>query len=214
MATRQQVIDILEKVLIPAYPRQTIGPATIDVYVQALQDIDAAILRAASIECITHDDGGKGDWFPSVARIRRYAAEITTGKAAKMTASDAWGMVTTRLSFPERILMPSYQYEEARERYPWLLAYEPEEDGIHVRLCKLPDEVEAAVASIGGWAYLRRETDNLVADRARFIEAYNTTERREQQRAEMAPGVREMVDKIIEQRRIAAPERPALEGGA
>ena len=212
MANNDAVLDLLETILVPAYPRQVIPPETLDVYVKALADIDAGILRAAFVECMTHDDKGAGTWFPAIARIRHYAARIRSGAAAQVTGNDAWGMVRAMLRLPEKLFMRTKDFERLREREGWLAPYEPDPDGLHIRLRTLPDSAERAVRAVGGWTYLRRESENEAADRARFLQAYEGAQAQEQHREEMAPGVRALVDQIVEQKRIKSGERLELEG--
>ena len=212
MANQETVVELLKTILVPAYPRQVIPTETLDVYVKALMDIDVGVLRAAFVECMTHDDKGQGNWFPSIARIRHYAGRIRSGVAAQVTGNDAWGLVRAMLRLPEKLFMRTQDFERLSAREGWLAPYEPDPDGLHIRLRTLPDSAERAVRAVGGWTYLRRESENEVADRARFLQAYEGAMAQEQHREEMAPGVRALVDQIVERRRMGDAEPLELEG--
>ena len=62
-----RVVDKLKA----AYPRQVIGADTLQVYAEALADLDADLLRRIAQEHILSER-----WFPTIAELRERAAEI------------------------------------------------------------------------------------------------------------------------------------------
>jgi len=60
---------------------------------------------------------------------------------------------------------------------------------------RLPKRVQRAVDAIGGLSYLRYSED-AVADRARFVQAYDALAEREQREARMLPEVRAVVEQL------------------
>ena len=87
-------------VLIAAYPRQELSDATIDVYLAALSDIDAQILRAAALDHIT-----KSKWFPTVAELREQAVNLA-GANDEAAAYDGWKQVLDYTSARKPITDP------------------------------------------------------------------------------------------------------------
>ena len=65
--------------------------------------------------------------------------------------------------------------------------------------------LEQCLHDIGGWKYLRN-SDNPVADRARFLADYEERRRRAREDARLLPQVRALRDQLAERQR-ALPER-------
>lgn len=57
------------------------------------------------------------------------------------------------------------------------------------------DDCGCAVDAVGGISYLRQSAD-VVADRARFLQAYEAMRTREQEHARMLPEVRQVVQRL------------------
>ena len=63
--------------------------------------------------------------------------------------------------------------------------------------------IEAAVRQVGGWSMLCR-SENVAADRARFLEAYDRAQRAEDHAAKTLPQVKALTDRLRADRRMLA----------
>lgn len=70
-----------------AFPRQEFPPISVQIYVRALADLDASVIHSAACVLI-----GRSKWMPSIAEIRREAAEQLLNLP---TATEAWLMVNS-----------------------------------------------------------------------------------------------------------------------
>lgn len=147
--------------LAACYPRYQLTDDTVDAYVLMLADIPADLLKAGAIE-----HARQSKWFPSVAELVSAAHDVGHHTVDALVASEAWGVVTRRLRVPDRTWIGGQEYVR--------------------RPCD--ENTERAVEAIGGWTYLRHSEDG-VADRARFIEAYKDIAARERRRAAEHPAV-------------------------
>lgn len=103
-------------------------------------------------------------WFPQPAEIRQQAADLVQRASGQMGAYEAWGELTKML----------------RRGY-----------GIN-RTPSLDDLTQRALDAIGGWRWFCN-SDNPVADRARFIQAYEQLVARQNNDIMLLPGVIEYV---------------------
>jgi len=72
---------------------------------------------------------------------------------------------------------------------------------------ELDDMTGEAVRAIGGWREVCL-SENSVADRARFVAAYDTFLARERNRAVTLPGVKQLIERMTAKRLEAANDRP------
>lgn len=99
-------------------------------------------------------------WFPTIAELREAAARIQTGADQLPPAGEAWGECL-------RVIARLGYYEQPTFDNP----------------------ITAKVAAAMGWKKIA-EQENPAADRARFIELYNTYAQRNLQQAQLPPRLR------------------------
>ena len=162
MATKKEVAQVLG-LLAACYPRYQLTDDTVDAYVLMLADIPADLLKAGAIE-----HARQSKWFPSVAELVGSAHDVGHHTVDALVASEAWGVVMRRLRVPDRTWIAGQEYVR--------------------RPCD--ENTERAVKAIGGWTYLRHSEDG-VADRARFIQAYQDIATQQKRRDTEHPAVTE-----------------------
>ena len=140
----------------------------LQVWYAILGDIDAELLRAAALQ---HMAGSK--WFPTVAELREIAAALLVERPA--TAMEAWGTVVE--TFAD---LRFYRYAEGYHEFP-----------------TFENPITARVVTAMGWTRLK-ESEDYTADRARFLQAYDTLAERARTDALILPQVRA----LGEQRRL------------
>jgi hypothetical protein len=104
-------------------------------------------------------------WFPKIAQLRESAAALVMKAAGHPDAFTAWGEVAHQLRYAGSWHAPQFT------------------DPV----------IQKAVEAIGGWKMLCA-SENQVADRARFIQAYETFINRTTDDLRMLPQVREYVN--------------------
>lgn len=154
-------------VLAAAYPRQAITKDTIKLYEQTLQDIPVEVLKAAALDHIS-----RSKWFPSVSELRDAAFGLMRDPDDP-TAFQGWEQVMRAL------------YEGAG--HP-IVGRSKSFDFVHER-------VQRCVRYIGGWTYLS-QSENLTADRARFVQAYEQQAERDESSLRMLPAVKALADTL------------------
>lgn len=87
--------------------------------------------------------------IPTPGRLRELVAEIVMSESGAVDASDAWGEVMREMRRVGNWRAPVFSHAL----------------------------ISQSIQSIGGWQYLST-TENIVADRARFLEAYSSAQRR------------------------------------
>ena len=94
----------LVTILLAAYPaaRERVDRHTITVYAHMLADLDFETARAAALKCMA-----QSTFFPSVAEIRRAAAEI---KAGIPTAEEAWAEVRREIGRVGTYAQPAFSH--------------------------------------------------------------------------------------------------------
>lgn len=105
----------------------------------------------------------QGTFLPSIAELRNAAYALTSQASGLLDPYSAWERVTVEIR---------------RVGY--------------TRTPELDELTMQAVKSVGGWRNLCA-SENVVADRARFIDAYEIFLRREQVQAVRLPGVSQLV---------------------
>ena len=111
-------------------------------------------------------------WFPTVAEIRAAVAEVVLQTANQPTALEAWGMVMREMRLVG-----------------------------HWRRPDLPPAILQAVQDTGGWRQLCM-SENIAADRARFVEAYNSQQQRLVQRLQQLPAVTAVEEELAAQQEL------------
>ena len=106
-------------------------------------------------------------WFPAASEIRAAAFELVEQAEGVPDAYQAWTQVLSEIGRVGRSGRPEWTHEA----------------------------VGATVKAIGGWGYLCM-SENMVADRARFVEAYGMTVKRERETMRMLPAVRAEIEKV------------------
>ncbi len=106
-------------------------------------------------------------FFPSVAELRDRCFEIFTGARYAPSAYDAWAEVIGAISTHDALHRPSFS----------------------------TPAINRALQGIGGWRHVCL-SENIVADRARFYQAYESILRRDMRQAKMLPEVREMTQRL------------------
>ena len=159
--------------LVKSYPTwaKEIGPAelaqTFLVYERLLTDIPPAILEAAVVQHVA-----SSKWFPTIAELRQGAQALVAPQ--RTTAMEAWGKVLDAMKSGGARMLPG-----GNGYYP------PEWD----------DPLIARVVTSMGWIELC-QSDNMEADRAHFMRAYDTLAQRESADAMMLPMVRELAARM------------------
>jgi hypothetical protein len=172
VAEREDVLKLMG-MLSAAYPRMVIEDATTELYVRALADLDGGLLEAAALEAVTHYDEGKGDWFPSVARLRHYAAQVHIRAAQVPDVAEAWAEVKRNV-------------ENSRAAHAWSHPL-----------------VKKAIDQLGGLpAYGMAPIEDEPSWRARYFQTYETLVRRQTEAVETVPAVRAQIAAVAERLKI------------
>jgi hypothetical protein len=182
MATKREVAELIA-ILAASFPafKEKLGrfakqekQRMVHAYHIALSDIDADLLG-----CVVEHIISTATFFPSAGEIRRAAFHLAEIGLGIPSAQDAWAEVSamTRKGF----------YKQAAGG--WYEVRPPTPDDWSHPL------VQKAVDAVGGWVALRT-SENTVADRARFIQAYDVYVERYRETERMLPGVREVVGEL------------------
>jgi hypothetical protein len=190
----------------------------IDVYHLVLRDFDGEELKAAAAQYLS-----TGIYFPTPGQLRQAALELDLAARGIPTAAEAWADVLGAVRHVEAYNCPvggglrtlAIKAQEAHDGAGYLLALNQYID--HCDRCgacrgERTEEVychpvvERTVRRLGGRAALF--TDNLAADRARFIEAYGAILESERKEAGRMP---EVADWVEQQRgRLKTDARPEI----
>lgn len=155
-----------------------------DFYQRLLTDVPDEVLLAA-----TQSHIAASQWWPKVSELREKAFDILCGESGMPSAFEAYAMVRRRLAYSPDGYFRNGKHISVDEL--------PE-----FRANPIPDVVHKAVEGCGGWAMFRA-SENEVADRARFYQAYETAVRRLRQRAEMLPAVADAINRIAQRQEAA-----------
>lgn len=167
MAT-EPVIANMFRLFGEIWPREAaaISPTTVQVYSRVLADVEDDLLKAGIVHLLS-----EATFWPKPAEVRRSCLRLV--QRNERTAGEAWAMVGQYLNLPQSTWIGGRRY----------------------RAKPLPDDVQRAVDAVGGISYLRQSAD-VVADRARFLQAYEAMRTREQEHARMLPEVRQVVQRL------------------
>jgi len=166
MATEIEIAKLL-KVMRALYSNSHFQDweATRKGYAMMLADVPYEILESAVKQCLS-----RYEFFPTVADLRKTAAEIQTGIKGYPLASEAWGEFVRLARY--------YGHDHKPQTFSTPL-------------------LEKTINALG-WHDLCM-SENQVADRARFIAAYEQNLARELSEAVTLPEVRAVENKIIKQ---------------
>jgi hypothetical protein len=109
-------------------------------------------------------------WLPTIADLRQGVTELVLEAEGQLTAPEAWGLVMREVRLVG-----------------------------HWREPTLPASVRQAVEAIGGWRQICF-SENITADRARFLEAYSLISKRKAQKLQQMPAVTEAQEALAEGR--------------
>lgn len=144
-----------------------------NAYHQILGDLDADLLARVAVHLASTQT-----FFPAAAEIRRACFHLAEVGLGIPTAQDAWAEVS---------LMMRKGFWDTKNG--WYEVRAPcADDWSH-------PVVQRAVDAVGGWMALRVST-NTVADRARFLQAYDVYLERQRETERMLPAVRQAVDEL------------------
>jgi len=166
-------IENIQKVLMMAVTAQLAGAPneiteqTVKLYYHTLQDIPGEVLEAAVLDHLS-----RSPFWPRISELRATACNISSGIDEYPPAAEAWGEVCAVLN--GRYGLPS-QLDLNK-----VFGHNP--------LCL------RAVNALG-WRSLREST-NQVADRARFIEAYQQYRQRAQHESVTLPVIQELTARL------------------
>lgn len=159
MASREVIVNTFE-LLSANWPDYECTDKTIRLYHLVLEDLPDRAVKAAAVKWVAEDT----PWFPKAGQLRSKALDIL--EEQRPAALEAWGEVIKQLHRPQSMYHDGNRYE----------------------LKPLDDLIEAAVKDIGGWDYLR-QSENIMADRANFREAYKVRLQRYRDKERTLPEV-------------------------
>lgn len=133
-----------------------------------LGDLDVGDLKRAAAHIVTN-----ATFFPSAGELRRAYFDLRDTAQGVPSAQDAWKEITSALH------RGFSRYNPPRAT-----------DFSHSRVFK-------ALEGIGGWLVFC-DSENIMSDRARFIESYNAYTSRDQEIERMLPAVREMIQELAD----------------
>lgn len=183
MATKETIAKVVRLIQENWADRELNLAVQLRLFERMLMDLPDEAVVAAVAQRIASDN----PFVPRVGEIRQAAIDLTSGADSIMSASEAWGKLLKWI----RRYGGGYQY--------WTSSGPTDPP-------QLPALVKKAADAIGGVSYIGM-SENLTADRARFIEAYDIFVQRERQRIGLLPEVREA------RRALAAERQRLLEGG-
>ena len=172
-------------VLCTAYPNHAkeqsaeLMAQTLRLYQRLLADIPGQVLEATALQHIA-----SARFFPTIAELREIAVAIMA--PAHTTPMEAWGKLQAALTD-----VRYYRYV----------------DGYHEFPC-FADPILQRVVNDMGWANLQMSAD-AIADRARFLQAYEAYARRAREEQMILPAVRELAQALG-----GGSPQPALTEGA
>lgn len=161
-----QTIVEILAVLAAAYPRFELPVATIQIYEKTLSDIPVDALQAATLDLVA-----ESKFFPTAHEIRKSAFALM----ADDDTPDAYSAWATTLDFV-REGRGNPTTGKSRE---W----------------DIPALIEQTVRQVGGWSYLAL-SENVVADRARFIDAYDRMIEKQEYKTRQLPQIAKLAQRL------------------
>ena len=164
-------------VLMASFPafRPKVGEVEmLNAYHLVLGDLDGDLLQL-----VAQHLAGEQTFFPSASEIRKAAFHLCEVGTGVPSAQDAWAEVSVMIRKGFHRQMPG----------GWFQVRAPNADDWSHPL------VQKAVDACGGWIALR-VSENVVADRARFLQAYDAYLQREREGVRMQPNVQRAVEQL------------------
>lgn len=161
-------------ILVAAYPEARLDPKTPDVYVRALDDLEANDLRDAVMTLIATSRR-----FPTVAELRETVVER---RLALPAGIEAWELVAAYAGEPARYeLCPDcggrgWKDADAEVACPCCRAEGRVEVGRQRRYDRLPPPARRALQAVGGSGAIQG-SDSEPVIRAQFLKAYDVFRR-------------------------------------
>jgi len=154
------------KALAAMYPKFELTQETLTGYYAILHDLDADLLKAATIEYGSKDT----PWPPSAGQLRQLAFDLVDRSQGRISAYEAWGKVVRKIG-----THGVYRGEPAFEEPA--IAHAIQGVGGWRTICMTPE-------------------DSLFSTRARFVEAFKRYRQEEQQQTRMLPQIRELTQQL------------------
>ena len=151
----------------------------LDAYYPLLCDLDTEMLAMAAAHVAS-----EATFFPVASEIRKTAFHLAEVAAGIPSAQDAWAEVT-------KAVQRGGFYDKSRGY--WQQRPPQTDDWSHPL-------IEKAIDAVGGFHALRT-SDNVVADRARFLEAYDRYVERHRESDRMLPNVQQAVRALADGQR-------------
>jgi hypothetical protein len=178
MASTTDILSIL-KTLSIAFPHFKPDEDTPSVYYMLLKDIPGDLLRMAAVECATHSK-----FFPTVYELRQAVINLDKRANAVPSSAEAWQEV---LKAPKNMIVTR--------------SYQDESGGWHIenRRYVFSHPLVETVARLMGWPdRFLLDVDDIISDRARFLQAYEAKLQTSTAEALSLPAVREYIDGQLE----------------
>lgn len=216
MATKQDIFSILQR--IKFLPNSPITEKNVDQIVEMffviLKDLSFDLLDKATLFYL----GQEKPYFPMPGTIRSKALELQMIALKIPTPAEAWGMVLNRNVRQPGVIcsVSSRLHEEIQGLTSGTYLLKIKEINLHESECSIcrPTTFDASYAHpmvartvhlLGGLDAIL--SDNPVADRARFVQAYSELLERESSVVGMVPDVRQFVQEqstaLLEERSAA-----------
>jgi hypothetical protein len=205
MATRNEIIEVLN--LVKSLPNCPMKDAesiknTVDLFVAVLEDLPVEMVRTATVQYCSEGN----PFFPMPGVIRDKAMELQLLALGIPTPAEAWGMVlNARQYIPGKFCDAGAALRRNVEGNPADYWYTLSAYHEHMKACTVCDTggfqdvyghaaVEETVKLLGGRDVVL--TENEVADRARFNEAYKEIVKRERMKLAMLPSVAAYIETV------------------
>ena len=172
MASRKDITEICT-MLANTFPRHKLGRETVQVYYDLLKDLPAETLKAASIECAT-----SSPFFPSVYELRKAAVNLHKRADNVPSAAEAWEEICGAPAHGEheRIIKDDGVYVIEVSKYVF------------------SHPLVEKVARNMGWPK-KFWTNSLMADRSRFMNAYESNLDKSSAEARSVPAVMNYIER-------------------
>jgi hypothetical protein len=188
MATQETILDITKMLFrspLANKPKPLPGETDADsirntarIYYLALQDLDNDLLMAATVQHLTNEK-----WFPAVADLRTAAVSLLNRADDTPDALTAWGTIR-RAANTGSYRVVTYTDENGE------LAYR-ERGGVDIHPL-----AQKAINSLGGIKeFALSPLDDEPSWRARFIQAFETYQRRQAEDSMMIPQITGYIEK-------------------
>jgi len=220
MATHFEITEVVN--LIKRLPNSPITDKigldeTVRLFLAVLGDLPAETIKTATIQYLSEGN----PFFPTPGAIRDKAMELQMLALGIPTPAEAWGMVLTARQYVEPVFCAEgwrsrSTGDKANEEY-WKVVKESRKHDDECTSCRPGgfqeiyghNAVAETVRLLGGRDIIL--TDNPVADRARFIEAYREVVARERMKMAMTPRVSQFIEQS--QHLLEDDQRAALDTG-